>query len=284
MGKIGFVIDSTVYLDEKTIKENNIEVVPLNVLEEDNVYPETEITQDFVFEHLDKGKKLTTSQPSPEKFKNAYEKMIDEGYEKIVAVVISKGLSGTYQSAILGRDMLDNPELVHVFDTKNAGFGNELIAMKVLEFLKKDPTVDQLIEQVDYVIENCGLMFTVENLYSLWRGGRLSRAQAFLGTVLRIRPVIRIQDDGTLKLEHKERTQKKLLHYIVKQIKEDVGSRKNIEVRMTHQRSKESVEELKELLESVFDNIKITITGYIGPVFSIHIGKKGFGIAWYAEN
>lgn len=279
---IGIIVDSTVYLSEEVLKEHDIDVVSLNVLEGENEYKEVDITPDFVFKQQEAGKKLTTAQPSPESFKEAFEKKFKQGYKKVLAIVISKGISGTYQSALLGRDATDHTSDIHVFDTNNAGFGNELLALKLIELVNNKNSYEDIIKDMNQVIDNAGLFFTVENLFSLQRGGRLSRTQAFLGTVLRIRPIIRLNDEGKLKLVHKERTQKKMLTYIIKRIQEDIGDKKKVFVRLVHQRSEESQKQMKQLLEDVFKDVEITVNNYIGPVFSIHIGKKGFGVTWYA--
>ncbi len=279
---VGIIVDSTVYLSKDDLKEHDIDVVSLNVLEGDNEYKEVDITPDFIFEQQQAGKKLTTAQPSPESFKEAFEKKFKQGYKKLMVIVISKGISGTYQSALLGRDAVDRASDIHVFDTNNAGFGTELLALKLIELVQANTSYEKIIEIMDQAIESAGLFFTVENLFSLQRGGRLSKTQALLGTVFRVRPIIRLNDEGKLKLVHKERTQKKMLSYIVKRMQEDIGDKKKLVVRLVNQRSEDSLAQLKRLLEDVFKNVEITINNYIGPVFSIHIGKKGFGVTWYA--
>ncbi len=283
MKKTGLIIDSTVYIDKETIEKNDIEVVSLNVLEGDNVYKETEITQQFVFDELDKGKKLTTSQPSPELFKEAFDKMIDKNYEKVLVITISRGISGTYQSAFLAKDMCKASDKIHLFDTLNAGFGNELLAMEALRLIEEKDNANVVIEKMNSIIEKARLYFTVENLFSLQKGGRLSKKQALLGTVLRVRPVIKLHEDGTLGLVHKERTRTRLINYIINNVKADAKGKSFIKVRIVNQLNDESVALLKKRLEESFDNINITVTHYIGPVFSIHIGKKGLGITWYCQ-
>ncbi len=281
MEKTGLIIDSTVYLPENVIKERNIAVVPLNVIEGENVYKETDITPQFVYDELDAGRKLSTSQPSPEQFREAYARMFEKGYEKLVVITISNGLSGTYQSALLAKELIDRASDVHVFDTQNAGFGNELLALEFLRFLDEAESLQEAIRRTEEVIRKTQLFFTVENLFSLQKGGRLSKRSALLGTVLRIRPIIRLVD-GELVLVHKERTTKRLQRYILKMIKDDAQDAEEVRVRMVHRRSPDMVESLKSMIEETFRKVEVTITDYIGPVFAIHIGKKGFGVVWYA--
>ncbi|MFW5894333.1 MAG: DegV family protein [Bacillota bacterium] len=284
MEKIGLVLDSTVYLEQAMLDKPHVKVVSLHVLEGENSYKETEITPEFVIEQIDKGRKVSTAQPSPEAFKKAYEDLFSEGYDKVAAIVISSGLSGTYQSACLAKDLLDaRSEDVHVFDTLNAGFGNELIAEQALEKIEAGVDFNTLIDAIDTIASKCGLFFTVENLFHLQRGGRLSRRNALIGTVLRIKPIIRLNEKGELKPVHKERTVKKLIDYVVKTIKSTVEDSAKLNIRIVHQRSEEQVQRLIDALQKTFQDPNIKVTDYIGPVFAIHIGKKGYGIAWYQE-
>ncbi len=282
MGTIGLIIDSTVYLSAEDIEKHDIRVVSLHVLEGEKVHLETDISPEFVFERQDAGHKFTTSQPTPEAFKKAYEEMFAKGYENIGVITISHGLSGTYQSAAAAKELIDNPAAVHVFDTQNAGFGNELLATEFLRFRAQGDDFKTLVQNMEHIIERAHLFFTVQNLYSLQKGGRLSRSQAFLGTVLRVKPVIRLTE-GKLKLVHKERSFKKLYDYLLDAIKEDVEGKGTLHVRMVSHNSQESVDIMRKRLEESFKDIHLTTTDYIGPVFAIHIGKKGFGITWYAE-
>ncbi len=284
MEKIGLVLDSTVYLDQETLNLPHVKVVSLNVLEGDKTYKETEITPEFVISQIDENKKVTSAQPSPEAFKKAFEAFFEEGYDKVATIVISRGLSGTYQSAQLGRDLLnEHKEDVHVFDTLNAGFGNELIAEEALKMIENNVSFDKLIEKVDEIASKCGLLFTVQNLFHLQRGGRLSKTNALIGTVLRIKPIIRLNEQGELKPVHKERTVVKLIQYVIKTIKSTVDSGAKLNIRIVHQRSEEEINRLIKALEEAFENPVIKVNDYIGPVFAIHIGKKGYGIAWYQQ-
>lgn len=284
MKKIGLVFNSTVYLDKEILNKHNIKVVSLNILEGDNTYRETDITPQFVIEEIDQGHKVSTAQPSPESFRSAYQELFDEGYEKILTLVISRGLSGTYQSAELARDLLETrKDDVYVLDTLNAGFGNELIATAILDMVSKGTEFETVISRTNEIASKTGLLFTVSSLFHLQRGGRLSKTNALIGTVLRIKPIIKMTDEGELKPVHRERTVGKLIKYIVNTIKEDVKDKGTLHVHMVEQLSQDIIERISATLKETFDHPIITVNHYIGPVFAIHIGKKGYGVAWYAE-
>jgi DegV family protein with EDD domain len=125
-------------------------------------------------------------------------------------------------------------------------------------------------------------MFTVENLFSLTKGGRLSVAKAAIGTVLRIKPVVEVVD-GKLELVRSERTYKKIHGYFVDSIRKSLEGETNVTFYVTSQHSLDMTTEVKELLLAEFPGSKLTFTEYLGPVFSIHVGKKGYGISWFTE-
>jgi DegV family protein with EDD domain len=282
MKKFAVVIDSTVYLSKEEIENFDISVVSLNVVEGTTSYPEVEIDNEFVFTKQAQGKSFTTSQPSPGEFLETFETLINKGYEKVFCVLLSKQLSGTFQSANLAKKMLDDPNKVHVFDTNQAAYGNEMLTLELVDMIHHNKSADFIIERMNRIITNSRLMFTVENLFSLSKGGRLSTTQAAIGTILRIKPIIKIID-GKLELVKKERTRNNVHKYFVQNILEDSKGFEHITFRITNTYSQDSALELLEVIKEHFPKSKIVFTNYLGPVFSIHVGNKGYGISWFAE-
>lgn len=282
MNKYAIVIDSTVYLTKKQIEDNNLTVVSLNVVEGDTSKREVDVDNNYIFDRQDKGATLTTSQPSPGEFLESYEKLLSLGYEKIFVVLISKNLSGTFQSAYLAKNMLDDPEKVYIFDTMLAAYGNEMIVEQVIKMIDENKTEKEIIERIERIISTSGEMFTVENLFSLVKGGRVSSTTAAIATVLRIKPIVKILE-GKLVVVNKERTHKKVHKYMVENILEDSKGYDKITFRITYHNSAESAEQLKSFIQEKFPTSDIVFTDYLGPVFSIHIGKKGYGLSWFAE-
>lgn len=282
MEKYAIVIDSTVYLTEEVIKKNNISIASLNVVESTTSHREVDIDNDFIFAKQAKGAKFTTSQPSPGEFLDIFEKKIKEGYEKIFCVLLSSQISGTYQSAELARNMLDNPEKVYIFDTKLAAYGSEMIAIELIEMINNGIDEEIIIERIDRIVSTAKQMFTVEHLFSLARGGRLSITSAAIGTVLRVKPIIKIIK-GKLELINKERTYTKVHNFMLKNIADDSKGYKNITFYITNTHSLDSAKNLEEVIKAKYPSSKITFTSYLGPVFSIHVGYKGYGVSWFSE-
>ena len=282
MSRMAIVIDSTVYLDKKIIEESNITVVSLNIINGVDSYKEVEVDNDFVWSMQDKGASWKTSQPAPGEFLETYERLFKEGYDKIFCVLLSKNISGTYQSALLAKNMLSNPDKVHLFDTSLCAFGTEMIAVELINMIKDENSEKEITERITKIIDNSGQMFTVENLFSLVKGGRLSVAKAAIGTVLRVKPIVKVID-GKLELVKSERTHKKVHKYIMSNINKYMENYSNISFYITSQHSFESTNSLRQTLEAEYPGCKVTFTEYLGPVFSIHIGKKGYGVSWFVE-
>jgi DegV family protein with EDD domain len=282
MKKYAIVIDSTVYLTKEQIEENKISIASLNVVESTVSHREVDVDNEFIFAKQAKGAKFTTSQPAPGEFLEIYEKRLEEGYEKVFVVLLSSNISGTYQSAELARNMLDDPSKVYLFDTKLAAYGAAMIAVELIDMINNDLDEKVIIERIDRILTTSKQFFTVEHLFSLARGGRLSTASAAIGTVLRVKPIIQVLD-GKLELVHKERTYAKVHKHLLGKIKEHLADYKTITFRVCSTHSLESATNLKDLLVENFPEAKISFIDYLGPVFSIHVGYKGYGLSWFCE-
>ncbi|QMS84788.1 DegV family protein [Candidatus Xianfuyuplasma coldseepsis] len=279
---VKILIDSTVYIPKKMIEDNDITVVSLNVTAGTETYPEVSVDNDFIWAKQDEGIQWKTSQPAPGDFLSEFQRLIDGGAEMIFCVLLSKNISGTFQSALLAKNMLDDPDKVHLFDTQLCAYGTEMIAVELVEMVQQQKSNYDIIQRITSIIATSHQMFTVENLFSLTKGGRLSVARAAIGTVLRIKPVIEVIK-GKLELVKSERTYKKIHQYFVNSIRKSLEGHKTVTFYITSQNSKDSALQVQELLLEEFPGSKITFTEYLGPVFSIHVGKKGYGISWFVE-
>lgn len=276
------VIDSTVYLSEQEIKENGIKRASLNILDKDEVFKELEVNNDFVYTKLLSGHHLTTSQPSPAEFLDIYEGLLKEGADKIFVVTLAPPLSGTFQSATLARTMLDEPNKVHVFESQMAAFGNEMLTLELIDMVNEGKSEAEIIKRITALNSESNLVFTIENLHHIARSGRLSKAKAMIGTVLRVKPLIRMVD-GALDMYKSERTHKKVILSIIESIKATSKGAKTIHLRVLSKNSMEQARQLEAKIKETFSNIKISFNDYLGPVFSLHLGTTGYGVSWCVE-
>ena len=281
--KYAIVTDSTTYFTEEQFKEFDIKRASLNIVEGENTVRELDVENSYVYEQFDQGKRLTTSQPSPGEYLQIYEELLEQGYEKIFVLVISEKLSGTYQSAKIAINMLDEPNKVHLFESIMAAYGNEMLLLKLVELTNKNEEVDVIVETMNKYIETSGLIMTSEDLISLIRSGRLSKTKALIGRALRIKPVIKMEN-GKLELLTSARTRQKALANVLDFVKGEIKpGYKKLFIRICSHNSLEFASKLKEELKNLYHNAEITFSEYIGPVFNVHVGPKGFGVSWMTE-
>lgn len=192
-------IDSCGELLNEWKDDERIESVPLTLM----VGGES-IIDDETFDQKDFLKKVAaclecpkSACPSPERYMKAYECEADHIY----AVTLSSELSGSYNSAVLGKSLFleDNPgKKIHVFNSKSASGGESLIAMKIVECEEKGLSFEKVIETVDKYIEEMSTFFVLENLETLRKNGRLSRVKALVASALKIKPVMGSTPEGSI--------------------------------------------------------------------------------------
>lgn len=280
--KLGIVVDSTTYLSEKEFKQYNIRQVSLNIMHNDEVVKELDVNPDYVYERMGKGHKLTTTQPAPGEFLDIFEDMIEKGYETIFVVTLAIPLSGTHQSANLAKNMLDDPEKIHIFESKMAAFGNEMLTLEIAEMIDKGVSKEDIIKRINTLNQSSELIFTLENLYHIARSGRLSKAKALLGTVLHVKPLIKMVE-GKLDMFSAERTHKKVIKSIVSKMKETTEHASLVTVRILSHSSLVQAKLLEEEIRKAFTHLKLSFNEYLGPVFSLHLGTSGYGVSWCSE-
>lgn len=281
MGKFRIVIDSTVYLPHQYIKDNQIKVVSLNVSDQmENVYKESSISREFIIDKQNEGVKFKTSAPAPGAFLMTYQELLDEGADAVFYIGLSKELSGTYQSALLGRNMLDDPGQVVCFDTNQSAYGNENLVYHLVDLINQSADYEAIVKEMNAIIDNAQLFFTCENLFSLVRGGRLTVAKALIGSVLRVKPIIKMVD-GKLGLYTTKRTYKKVYQVIMDEIHATTDADHQLHLIITHTYSKKSAEGLYTLVKEAYPDAVIRFTDLLGPVMTVHVGNKGFGVSWF---
>jgi DegV family protein with EDD domain len=219
---IKILADSASDLPESFFKQENVELIPLKVL-----FGETEF-EDMVTIHSEKvydamrdGQVVKTSQASPMFMKDIFTE-IAKKKETAIYIAFSSELSGTYQSAVLMQNEVkeEYPELdLTIIDTKGASLGLGLIVKNAVELAAKGSRKEEILEAVHYDISHMEYVFTVDNLEYLARGGRVSKASAFVGGLLNIKPLLHMEDGKLIPME-KIRGRKKVLRRMLEFMKE----------------------------------------------------------------
>lgn len=282
MEKIGLLIDSTTLTRDTLLQVPFVKVASLNVSIDDVDYRELDITTSQMIEHLHSAKKMLTSQPSPGEFLKLYEQFHQEGYTHVVVITLSDKISGTYQSAQIASTMMDFPLTLKVFAPQVASFGVANVIPLIQKMISDGASFDEVVLRSDRLYSDSCVMFTLSDLMHLFRGGRLNRIQALLGTVLRIKPIIEMVE-GKLALTRKERTNQACYEYFMDKVETYAKKYSRLYIDIIQLNKPEWAEKLKEAIESKYPTAVIHMTSYVSPVFFVHLGDQGFGLSISAE-
>jgi DegV family protein with EDD domain len=272
--KIGLVVDSTFGLSQAFVKEHHITVVPLKVLIDDKEYIDGEINPDVVVDALQQGKHVKTSQPTPELFMQAYEEQLKH-YPQVLCMTLSKTLSGTINSATLAQTIMENQN-IYVVDTESTINGGLYLAEMMINYLNEGHNITDALSYLEELKDKGSLIFTVDNLQTLVKNGRIGKVQAIIGNVLKIKPILRFRR-GVLDLEHKVRSFKNVILYLSDEVKKMMNYGKVAVYIAFVDRSVEA-KELEHELFQLGEQVRVKITGVISPVVSAHVGLGGLGI------
>jgi len=281
MRKLAIITDSTSYFTKEYLQKHSIEVASLHVVVDGVSYEEVDVDNEFVFDNLNNKKKVSTAAVAPLVFTELYQKLFDSGVEDILVFLISSGISGTYQSAMIAKDMVDGN--VHVYDALVAAYGVENIIIQVANAIESGMERDELLELASTLSKNGHVLFTLTTLDHVVRGGRVSKTSALIGNALKIKPIVEMVE-GRLEVTRKSRTNKKIINkFIVEELVEASKKYEMIYLRIISLQKDEITDEIEAKLKENIKNIEITRTSYIGPVFSYHLGDEGYGITWTAK-
>ena len=226
MEKIGIITDSTAYLDEDYARDNDIRVVPLKVIFGTDDFREgLDITYDEFFRRLKESPLLpTTSSPSLGEFKTAYEEMAQD-YDALISIHIASGISGTVEVArSAARQMPDHR--IEVVDSHFVSLAIGIMIDLTLKGIREGRSLEDLLARLDRMIESLKIFFIVDTLEYLRKGGRIGGAQAFLGSMLKSKPILTL--NGTIDALERVRGTRKAIARVLEIAVDDLKGRKAI--------------------------------------------------------
>lgn len=277
MSKVRIVTDSTADIPKKIVNELGIIVVPLKVSLGDQVYRDgVDISSQEIMAGMIKGDfQPTTSQPSPGELVAVYENLIAKG-ETVISIHLSGKLSGTVQSAQTAKTMTDSRD-IYVVDSKSASMGLGLIVIAAARAAAEGMHVREILHLIKEKIELHFILFFVDTLEFLEKGGRIGKANAFLGTLLKIKPILTIDEEGQVTPLEKVRGKMKAFERLASIIAERTDIAKSYECALLGVNDEEAIAKLKQLVEPILncDDYKIA---ELGPVILSHTGPGTIGI------
>ena len=273
--------DSTADLSESWALENDVQILGLTIQLDGETYEtvgEKKLTSEQLLFKMEAGSQPTTSQINVGQFEDIFRGYAEIGMP-VLYIAFASVLSGTYQSAVMARDMVleDFPEaVIQIIDTKAASMGEGILVMKAVEAKAVGQSLEQVVALIKSLVPKVKTYFLVDDLNHLMRGGRISKTAALMGSLVNIKPVIAVKGDGRLDSVAKVRGKKKAQTEVVRMTLEDIADPRVV-IAYAGADSQEVAQVLKnQLLAS--EQVNEVLILPLGPVISTHTGPGTLGL------
>jgi len=277
MSSVAIVTDSTADLPSDIAAARGVTVVPLTVTLDDKGYLDgVDITAAAFYRRLQSASgPATTSQPTPASFEKAYRRLLQD-HDEVVSIHISEKLSGTYAAAVQGARMTRAGERIRVIDSEMVSMPLGLIVLAATDAARAASGAREVAERVEELRRQVGVFFVVATLEYLRRGGRIGAANALLGSVLQVKPVLTIRGGQVTPLE-RVRTQERAIARLVELVREQDRGRGLCAI-VGHAASADTAERIATEIEPGCDTLLVQP---LGPVVGAHAGPGTVGVGCY---
>ena len=276
---IAWVVDSTAYVSPVLANHPDVFVVPLNIhFGQEQFADGIDLTTTELYDRIRNAEDFPkTSQPAAGEFSTLYEK-ISEAYEAIIAVHVSEKLSGTIGSSKSGAEIAE----IHmeIVDSLALSSGITKLVERGLLLQESGMELLEIAAQLRNEVQNLRNYILIGNLNQLYKGGRMSGVQFFLGSLLQVKPIIHLNEQGELKALDKVRSQKKAMNYIVDKVVESYEKDGTRSIDLMHGNVPEQAEEIKNLIHAKTPELEIRI-GEISSVLAVHAGEGTIAALWH---
>ncbi len=282
MPKIAIVTDSTSDLPEELVKKFNINIIPLTVHfgAEQYIDDKKSLTlEEFYIKLRESDVFPTTSQPSPGDFNSLYKKLLDS-YDSIISIHISSKLSATMNSALLAKKDFQNKDIT-IIDSLAAHAPLGLIVLKAAQLNSKGVPKEDIVKEVYGMIKKVKAFILPKTLENLKRGGRIGKAKSLMASLLDIKPILTLTDEGYIGIFKTTRHWENAKELAVKSIGDFIEGKGKLTVVLSDANAKKDVDEVAAEIEKIYDAKKIT-RQKIGIVVGTHVGT-GIGITFYED-
>ncbi len=280
--KIAIVTDSSSSLDylEHDEYENIFMVrMPIYFGDEEFIDGKTITVEDFYKRIMTEDIIPSTSQPSLGETLELYEKLKSEGYTDIIHFPISKGLSGVYQSLFSIQDIVEGIN-VHIVDTRSTAIILGFTVLEAARLVKENKSVQDILEYSEYLSTHFKPYFMVDDLKYLIKNGRLSNAAGFIGSVLKIKPILTFNEIGEIIGIEKIRTTKKAMNHIIQNVLEETKNYKKVKYFMSYGFEKDLIQDFKEQVANHIDLDQI-MECILPSVIGAHVGSGLVALGYF---
>lgn len=275
--KIALLVDSGTDVPAEIMSQYGMYMLPLQIIYKDRTYTDkVDITAEEIYQRLPQ-EIPSTSLPDGETINKIFDRIKADGYEQVLVVTISSGLSGTYNVVRLMGEQRNDLD-IFVLDTKNIGIGAGLQAIRAAELLNEGVTWQELKEQLLQEVVRNKVFFNVATLEYLQKGGRIGLVASILGNALKLNPIISCNDEGIYYTVAKSRGRKKSLDKTVELVKQYIGNHKQFRLAVAQGDALAEAKEMKTRLEQEFPQVKEIFFGQISPALVVHTGPGLLGV------
>ncbi len=275
--KIAILVDSCFDVPEEYRRRHHMYVAPMTIIYPDAEYRDgVDIWAEDVYARFPR-EIPSTSLPSPSVVADLFSQIKADGYEKVIAVAISSGLSGTYEMMSGFGPAPEGLETCYI-DTKNIGIGSGFSAMRAGELIEQGLPFAEVCREVESAARRTKLFFCVSTLSYLVKGGRIGLVAGLVGSIFDLKPVISCNDDGVYFTVAKTRGRKKSLQLALQQAVGFAAGAEEYNIRVMHGAAEQEADELLAALKAQLPDFRIAIQGQITPVLIVHTGPGLVGI------
>ena len=278
MSNIQIICDTMNDVPKEIVEKYNIEILPATIVFDGIEYKAgVDIEGDEFYKMLRSSNSMpTTSQVTYATFKDTFEKYLNEG-KKILYLSGSSAASGTYQSAMIAKNDIESDD-IHIFDTYSLCIGGGMLITEAAIMAQESNDIDYIINKLNEYKEKVEVYFSVDSLDYLGEGGRISGTKATIGTILNIKPILKIED-GVVKQKTQVRGSKKIIPTLIEQLKLQVGD--DFSDKEVYVGYGDDIEECNKFVEKVKNELspKSVKIFQIGACVACHSGPDVFGLA-----
>lgn len=279
--KTAVVTDSAAYLSPEQIEQFNLTVMPITVIFDQQAFLENiDIDSPTFFERMRTESNLpTTAQITMAQMEAAYDQLAAAGYDEVISIHLSSGITSFFDNlSVFARDY--DKLKVYPFDSKIASAGEANMALLAGKMVQDGAHADSIMPALEKLRNTTSVYFMVDDLGHLLRTGRISNSSAFVGNLLRIKPLLTFNERGQIVALGKERTMKKAFQRALNDFTADLA-KLNYPVRVTiiDANAPETNQKWVKTFKDDFPDIPVS-SSHLGPVISVHTGEKTMGFVW----
>ncbi len=280
MSKVILITDSTAYIPQELVERYSIQVAPQILIWGEETYEDgVDIHPDEFYARLKTAKVMpTTSQATPQTFQKIFAKILDEG-NAALAILISEKLSGTIASAVQAKEHFPGAP-IEIVDSYSTAMAMGFQVLAVARAAQEGASLQECKQLAEEARRHTGVVFAVDTLEFLHRGGRIGGASRYLGTALNIKPILELRE-GRVEAVERVRTRAKSIARVVELVEERIAGRQPVRLATLHANAKQDAEELLRLGRERLQSVE-HVFAEVSPVIGTHAGPGTVGLAFMA--